>query len=134
MLARLTVVLAAAALAGAASAAAPLPRLLGCDGKPLLRPTGTVVLACADANSELRATHWTSWGRTSAVGTTELGLNLCNPNCASSRMSFFPHSRVRLSAVKQTKLGPLFSRVTVTYVLHGKTRTFVGYPPTSRMP
>lgn len=134
MLARLTVVLAAATVAAAASAAAPLPRILDCSGKPLLRPAGTVVLACADANSELRATRWTSWGATSAVGVTELGLNLCNPNCASSRMSFFPHSRVRLSGVKRTKLGPLFTRATVTYVLHGRTKVFVGYPPTSRMP
>jgi hypothetical protein len=49
-------------------------------------------------------------------------------------MSFFPNSRVRLSGVRRTKLGPLFTRVTVRYVLHGKTHVFVGYPPTSRMP
>ena len=134
MLAKLTIPLAVAVLATAASAAVPLPRLLDCGGKPLLRPSGTVVLACADANSELRATRWASWGRTSAVGTTTLGLNLCDPNCASSTMTFFPHSRVRLSAVKATTLGPLFARVTVTYRLHGRTRTFVGYPPTSRIP
>lgn len=126
--------LAAAVLAAGASATAPLPRLLSCSGKPLLRPAGTVVLACADANSELRTTRWTSWGRTSATGVTDLGLNLCNPNCASSTMSFFPHSRVRLSGVQHTKLGLLFTRVTVTYVLHGKTKVFVGYPPTTRMP
>jgi hypothetical protein len=126
--------LAAALLATAASASAPLPRILDCSGKPLLRPTGTLVLSCADANSEIRKTRWSSWGRTSAVGTTDLGLNLCNPNCASSKMSFFPGSRVRLSGVKQTKLGLLFTRVTVSYVLHGKTKVFVGYPPTSRLP
>jgi hypothetical protein len=126
--------LAAAVAATAASAATPLPRILDCGGKPLLRPAGTLVLSCADANSELRKTHWTSWGRTSAVGTTELGLNLCNPYCAASKMSFFPRSRVRLSGVKRTKLGLLFTRVTVSYVLHGKTHVFVGYPPTSRLP
>ena len=131
---RLLFVALALTAATAASAATPLPRLLGCGGKPLLRPVGTVVLSCADANSELRATRWTSWSRTSATGVTDLGLNLCNPNCASSRMTFFPHSRVRLSRVQQTKLGPLFSRATVTYVLHGRTKVFVGYPPTSRIP
>lgn len=49
-------------------------------------------------------------------------------------MSFFPGSRVRLSGVKRTKLGLLFTRVTVSYVLHGKTKVFVRYPPASRMP
>jgi hypothetical protein len=126
--------LAAAVSATAASASTPLPKILDCGGKPLVRPAGTLVLSCADANSELRKTRWSSWGRTSAVGVTDLGLNLCNPNCASSKMSFFPNSRVRLSGVKRTKLGLLFTRVTVSYVLHGKTKVFVGYPPTSRMP
>ena len=128
----LPVALCAAAFATAASASAPLPRLLDCGGKPLLRPAGIVVLACADGNSELRSTRWTSWTGAGAVGVTDLGLNLCDPNCASSRMRFFPHSRVRLSDLKRTKLGRLFTRVSVTYVMHGKTRTFVGYPPTSR--
>jgi hypothetical protein len=130
----LAAVLAAAVAATAASASAPLPRILDCGGKALVRPAGTLVLSCADANSELRKTHWSSWGRASAVGTTDLGLNLCNPSCAASKMSFFPGSRVRLSDVKRTKLGLLFTRVTVSYVLHGKTKVFVGYPPTSRMP
>lgn len=133
-LALIAALAAAAAAATAAAASAPLPRILDCSGKPLLRPTGTFVLACADANSELRKTRWSSWGGTSAAGTTDLGLNLCNPNCASSKMSFFPGSRVRLSGAKQTKLGRLFTRVTVSYVLHGKTKVFVGYPPTSRLP
>ena len=125
---------ATATLAATASASTSPPRILDCGGKALVRPTGTLVLSCADANSELRKTRWTSWGRASAVGTTDLGLNLCDPNCAASKMSFFPHSRVRLSGVKRTKLGLLFTRVTVSYLLHGKTRVFVGYPPTSRMP
>jgi hypothetical protein len=133
-LALIAALAAAVATTAASAASTPLPRILDCSGKPLVRPTGTLVLACADANSELRKTRWSAWGRTSAAGTTDLGLNLCNPNCAASKMSFFPGSRVRLSGVKRTKLGLLFTRVTVRYVLHGKTRVFVGYPPTSRMP
>ena len=125
---------AAALLAAVAAAAVPLPRLLSCSGKPLLRPTGPVVLSCADANSEIRATHWSSWGRTSAVGTTTFGLNLCTPTCAESSISFFPHSRIRLTGVTSTRHGLRFSRAVVTYVLHGRTRTFTAYPPTTPRP
>ena len=132
---RLLVVIAAvAAVAGGGIAASPLPRLLSCSGRPLLRPTGLVVLSCADANSEIRATHWLSWGHTTAVGVTDFGVNLCTPTCAESQMSFFPHSRVRLTGVTKTKEGPRFSRAAITYVLHGKTKTFTAYPPTVPRP
>jgi len=117
-----------------ASATSQLPRLLSCSGKPLLRPTGLVVLSCADANSEIRATHWTSWGRTSAAGVTEFGLNLCTPTCAASKITLFPHSHVRLTGVVRTNKGLRFTRAVVTYVLHGATKVFTGYPPTTPMP
>jgi len=127
-------VVAVAVLATVTSASLALPRLLSCSGKPLLRPTGLVVLSCADANSEIRATRWTSWGRTSAVGTTDFGLNLCTPTCAASKITFFPKSLVRLTGVTKTKHGLRFSRAVITYVLHGKRRSFTAYPPTTPMP
>lgn len=117
----------------AASGAARLPRALSCAGKPLLRPSGVVVLSCADANSKLEATHWRSWNSRSATGTTTFGLNLCTPSCVASKMRYFRKSRVRLSAPRQTKRGPLFTRATITYVLHGKTKTFVAFLPTRPM-
>jgi hypothetical protein len=123
-------VVAAAVVATGGGASVAPPRLLSCSGKALLRPTGTVVLSCADANSELRSTHWLSWGRTAAVGTTDFGLNLCTPTCAASSTTFFSHSRVRLTGVAHTKQGPRFGRAVVTYVLRGKTKTFVAYLPT----
>jgi hypothetical protein len=107
--------------AAATATAATIPHLRSCGGKPLVRPAGIVVLACADANAELAATRWTNWGATRATGTTRFGLNLCIPYCAASKMSFFPRSAVRLDRVKKGR----FTRVTVRYVLHGKTRTFV---------
>ena len=128
----LLVVVALPALA--ASASAPVPRLLSCSGTPLLRPTGLVVLSCADANSEIRATRWRSWDRTHAEGTTTFGLNLCTPTCAASKLTFFPHSRIRLGAVTKTRQGLRFGRAVITYLLHGKTKTFTAYPPTTPMP
>jgi len=120
----------AAACTAVAFASSPLPRILSCGGKPLLRPGGLVVLSCADAGSELRSTHWLSWTATSATGTTDFGLNLCTPTCVQSSMTFFPNSHVHLTGVVKTTLGPLFSRAVITYTLHGKKQTFVAYPPT----
>ena len=119
-------------VAAAAAAAPSAPRLLGCDGKTLLRPPGLVVLSCADANSEIRGTQWLTWGRSSASGITTV--NLCTPTCAGSNMTFFAHSRVRLLDPKRTRLGLLFSRAVVTYMQHGHAKTFTAYPPTRPRP
>jgi hypothetical protein len=119
--------LAAAVAASSASAGSPLPRMLSCSGSLLLRPTGAVVLSCADANSELKATHWLSWGKTSATGRTDFGLNLCTPDCAASSIRFFPGSTVRLLDVKSTGKGRLFTRAVISYTLTGARKTFTAY-------
>lgn len=120
-----------AAGAGGSSAVA-LPRVVSCTGRPMSRPTDLVVLACADANADFSGTRWLSWGARLAVGTTTFGLDLCTPTCAASRMTYFPASRVRLDEPKATGHGLFFSRATITYRLHGRTRTFVGYLPVGR--
>jgi len=119
-----------AAGAAAALAAGTSARLLSCSGSPLLKPTGIVVLSCADANSELKSTHWSSWSANGASGKTDFGLNLCTPNCAASSIRFFPDSSVRLLDPEHTSKGLLFTRVVVSYRLGGKQRSFAAYPPT----
>jgi hypothetical protein len=104
-------------------ASTKLPRLLSCANTTDLKPTNFVI-SCADANAELTATVWSHWTATSATGTTKFGLNLCEPNCASSRISFFPKSSVTLSKPKSTRHGKLFSLLIVKYVLHGKPMSF----------
>ncbi|HEY1778219.1 MAG TPA: hypothetical protein VGG41_18830 [Solirubrobacteraceae bacterium] len=130
LIAAATTIALAAALAAVASAAAPVPKLLSCSGKPLLRPAATVVLSCADGNSELKATHWRSWGASAAVGSTDFGVNLCTPTCVASRMRFFPASSVRLSDPKRTSKGLLFTKAVITYAFNGSKRTFTAYPAT----
>ena len=120
----------AAGAPASAKPATPLPRLLSCGGTRLLRPTGVVVLSCADANSEIKGTRWRSWGRSEAVGTTDFGINLCTPTCVASRIRFFPASTVRLRDVQTTSGGPLFGRAEITYTLNGVRRTFTAYPAT----
>ena len=117
-------------VAAAAAAAAPVPKLLSCSGTALLRPTGTVVLSCADANTELSRTHWLSWGGSRAVGRTDFGVNLCTPTCVASSMRFFPNSTVRLLDARPTSRGLLFSRAVITYSLNGAKKTFTAYPAT----
>ena len=117
-----------AAGAATAVAAGASPKLLSCAGSPLIRPTGTVVLSCADANSELKSTRWSSWSASGASGKTDFGLNLCMPDCAASSIHFFPASTVRLLDAKHTSKGLLFTRVVVGYQLDSKQRSFTAYP------
>jgi hypothetical protein len=123
---------AAVGAAGSASAAAArsAPALLSCAGARLVRPGGTVVLACADANTEISKTHWHTWRAASATGTTDFGVNLCTPSCVASRMRFFPDSTIRLLGAERTRHGLVFSRAEITYVLGGVHRTFAAYPAT----
>jgi hypothetical protein len=114
----------------AVAAAAPVPKLLSCSGSALVRPAGTVVLSCADANTELSRTHWRSWGAEQAVGRTDFGVNLCTPTCVASRMRFFPASQVRLIDAKSTSRGLLFTRAVITYTINGVKKTFTAYPAT----
>ena len=104
------------------ASASPEVKILACNGKTVFEPRAFVI-SCADGNSELTATHWTTWTAKGATGTTRFGLNLCDPYCAASKISFFPGSTVRLSAPRSTKHGRLFSDLVVTYVLHGKHKT-----------
>jgi hypothetical protein len=108
-------------VAASTASAATLPHLRTCAGANVVKPKGAFTLSCADANSQLDHTAWKTWTSTSATGTTTFGLNLCTPYCAASKMSFFPHSSVKLDRARNGR----FTRVTVHYVLHGKTKTFV---------
>lgn len=98
--------------------------LYSCSKTVVMRPA-TFVISCADANTELTATTWTDWGSTEAVGSTRFAINFCTPNCAASKMSYFPSSVVRLSDPIRTKAhGWLFSKLVVTYRRNGKSESF----------
>lgn len=126
----LALIATAACLASVAYAAPAVPKLRSCAGKALLRPAGTVVLSCADGNSELKGTHWRSWGAGEAVGSTDFGVNLCTPTCVTSRMRFFPAATVRLLDPVRSGGGLFFSKAVITYSVGGHTKTFAAYPAT----
>ena len=108
-------------VAASAASAATLPHLRTCAGANVVKPKGVFTLSCADANAQLDHTTWKTWSATSATGTTTFGLNLCVPYCAASKMSFFADSTVKLDRVRHGR----FTRVTVHYLLKGKTKVFV---------
>ena len=132
----------ATCLASTAAAATPVPKLLSCSGIALSRPAGTVVLSCADGNTELKGTHWRSWGAHEAIGSTDFGVNLCTPTCVASRMRFFAASTVTLLDPERTSRGLLFSRAVIAYTLDGSLQDvhrLPGYlgrmpPPTGARP
>jgi hypothetical protein len=98
-------------------------KILTCRGTDALKPS-TFVISCADGNSELTQTHWSTWNAAEAIGTTRFALNLCKPYCAASGFTYFPHSTVRLSAPEATPHGTLFSSLVVRYQLDGVWKTF----------
>jgi len=112
-----------AAPVGATASSTATVKLLTCTNTKVFKPA-TFVISCADANSQLTATHWSTWNATSATGTTRFALNLCVPYCAASKMSYFPKSTVRLTDPVNTKHGRLFSSLVVRYRLKGKWKTF----------
>jgi hypothetical protein len=46
------------------------------------------------------------------------------PTCATSKMHYFPNSRVQLSKPITTRYGEVFSSLVVHYKLGGKEKTF----------
>lgn len=111
---------------GAASSALSTPKsagILTCLGTYVTEPT-SFIITCADANIELTRTHWSSWTSTGARGTTRFAMNLCTPYCAASPLSYFPNSKVDLSAPVKTKEGSLFSLMVVHYSLHARAKTY----------
>lgn len=98
-------------------------KLWTCTSTTVVKPV-TFVVTCADAYTQLTKTHWTTWTPTSATGVTTFAMNLCTPNCASSKMTNFPNSSVELSRPVSTPHGRLFSLLTVRYRFHGATKTF----------
>ena len=108
---------------GASTMKSPAVKILTCTNTTVSRPSNFVI-TCADANAALTKTHWTTWNAKGATGTTRFALNLCNPYCAASKMSYFPNSTVRLSAPVTAKHGRLFSKLVVRYIYRGKTDSF----------
>ena len=119
-----------AAAAALAAAARATPALLSCTGHRLVRPAGEFVFACADGNTAITHTHWTSWGATTATGTTDFLINPCEPSCVASRMHSYPGATIRLLAPKRTKHGLVFTRASISYVAAGKHKTDIAYPAT----
>ena len=98
-------------------------KLLTCSGAPVVRPQ-TLIVSCADANTSLQSTHWSSWSTSGATGTTTFVMNLCTPYCAASPLSYFPHSSVSLSAPMASRHGTYFSRLVVRYTQGSTLKTF----------
>jgi hypothetical protein len=98
-------------------------KVLTCLGADVARPV-TYVITCADGNTALTKTHWSSWTSKGARGIATFAMNLCKPYCAASKMTYYPHSVVTFSSPEATKHGTLFSLLTVRYPSAGHTKLF----------
>jgi len=98
-------------------------KVLTCSGASVARPRSLVV-TCADANTALQSTHWSSWSASGASGSTTFVMNLCTPYCAASPLSYFPHSSVTLSTPVTSSRGTYFSRLVVKYRQGSTVKTY----------
>lgn len=89
------------------------PRVLGCTGKPTLKPA-MYVLACADYNSYFIGLHWSSWSSAGASASGTYRANDCEPDCAAGHFHDYPGT-LRFTAPKETSLGVLFTEATFSY-------------------
>ena len=98
-----------------AASAAPIPSVLTCAGKIVVKPA-SYVLSCADANMYFISIHWTKWTSTSATATATFVQNNCVPYCAAGKFIKYP-ATLTLSQPKKTKLGLLFAMVRYSYTV-----------------
>jgi hypothetical protein len=81
---------------------------------PLSREPVSITLACADAGIGVQDMLWTSWTTTAATGTGLLWEKLCEPDCATGKIGYYPVD-VTLSAVRTSAKGQWFSALTVSW-------------------
>ena len=50
----------------------------------------TIILACGDANAQIKNIDWSSWGKRKAKGKGTGRFNTCDPNCAQGKFKKYP--------------------------------------------
>jgi hypothetical protein len=91
------VILLVGAIAVTSLAASNGRRVVGDCTKSQVRP-GTIVLACADFNTELTKLRWSTFGEASAHATGQYYVNDCTPDCAAGKFHSFPIDLVTSAA------------------------------------
>jgi len=132
--------LAAPAHPGTSSPGASPAVLMGTKARPGLKNCGlypvtvkprTLVLSCADANSQGKDLVWSQWGPTKAAATGVFTWNVCKPNCAASKTWGTSRATYTLSHVARTaKYGWLYEELTV----HITGKQTGGFPRTITYP
>jgi hypothetical protein len=92
--------------------------VLSCLRQREVEPTNDVV-KCANANASWTSVTWSGWGAKTATGKGDLLQNDCAPSCPKGHFRSYP-ATVVLAAVRATKFGRLYSKVSFTYKLRGK--------------
>ncbi|MGC8465867.1 MAG: hypothetical protein ACP5O0_08040 [Acidimicrobiales bacterium] len=98
-------------------------RFLQCNGVAAIRPKNFII-ACADGNTAVQNTHWTTWSESHAVGTTTFVVNLCVPYCAASPLTTIHGAKVELSRPVKHRNATYFTSVDVLYTFKGKVHNY----------
>jgi hypothetical protein len=100
-------------------AASALPGVVAeCTNPPPYRLStrpSAITLACGDDGIGVENLTWTSWAGSAAAGRGSLWENLCQPNCATGKVTTYPVA-VTLAVVKTSSQGPWFSHLMVAWL------------------
>lgn len=112
-----------ALVAGATTVSASKPTgIMSCAKAVVVKPS-SFVISCGDGNNYLQKIKWSKWTLTSALGTATYTENNCTPYCAAGKFINYS-AKVKVSAVRSTKSGKLFTNLFVTYHAGRKTKSF----------
>jgi hypothetical protein len=117
------IAVAAALLAGAASATAGATTYLPDCRDSFRHEPSKIVVFCADGGVQLKRITWSHWGASHARGTTHRAFaNDCTPNCAEGHFHRF-HARVTLRRPLRCGHRTIFSRMRVRFLGDGAPGT-----------
>ena len=118
--------LATAALAGAFLVPAPAPAATPREKTEVIANCADrsveprkVIATCGDGNVYATIASYGSWRRKQALGEGRLHMNDCDPSCAGGTFHSY-RATFRLYRVVDTRKGPLFTRLGVTYFQGGE--------------
>jgi hypothetical protein len=102
----------------AGSQPAQLTRVIADCVHPTVEPR-QVFAACGDANEWAVIKRYGSWRTNQAWGSGRLFRNDCDPTCADGTVRSY-RATFRFHRVVETRRGPLFTRLGVTYMQGGE--------------
>ena len=105
----------AASGASAAASGASAAGMTDCFNHTVVQPK-TLVLACGDGNAWASDLVWQNWGQATTIGRGIISVNLCDPDCATSKRYLHAQGTVTANRLQVCPDGrQRYTRLTYDY-------------------